>query len=53
MRNNTTDVDLPASDNTENPAWLRNTLSKYLNNNWQVLEGDAYDTAQEFGIIFV
>lgn len=53
IRNNTTDVDLPQSDNTDNPSWLRNTLSKYLNNNWEVLEGDAYDSAEEFGIIFV
>lgn len=53
IRNNTTDVNLPTSDNTKNPSWLRNVLSKYLNNNWQVLEGDAYDAAQEFGIIFV
>jgi len=29
------------------------TLSKYLNNNWEVLEGDGYDSAEEFGIIFL
>ena len=53
IRNNTTDVELPQSDNTDNPAWLRNTLSKYLNNHWEVLEGDGFDSAEEFGIIFV
>lgn len=53
IRNNTTDVSLPESSNTKNPAWLRDTLSKYLNNNWIVLEGDGYDSAQEYGIIFV
>lgn len=52
IKNNTTDVSLPATSD-ENPAWLRNTLSKYLNNNWVVLEGDAYDSAEEFGVIFV
>lgn len=53
IRNNTTDVNLPQSNNTNNPAWLRNTLSKYLNNNWEVLEGEGFDSAEEYGIIFV
>ena len=52
IKNNTTDVNLPSTSD-ENPAWLRNVLSKYLNNNWIVLEGDAYDSAEEFGVIFV
>ena len=45
IRNNTTDVSLPETSNTKNPSWLRDTLSKYLNNNWIVLEGDGYDSA--------
>jgi hypothetical protein len=45
IRNNTTDVSLPEASNTKNPSWLRDTLSKYLNNNWIVLEGDGYDSA--------
>ena len=53
ISNNTTDVSLPASSVAENPSWLRDTLSKYLNNNWTVLEGDGYDSAEEFGVIFV
>lgn len=52
IQKNTTDVSLPQTKN-ENPAWLRNVLSKYLNDNWEVLEGDAYDSAEEFGLIFV
>ena len=52
MKNNTTDVNLPYTSE-ENPAWLRNVLSKYLNDNWEVLEGDGYDSAEEYGIIFV
>ena len=52
INNNTIDVNLPNS-NGKDPAWLRNTLSKYLNNNWTVLEGDAYDSAEEYGIIFL
>lgn len=52
IKNNTTDVSLPSTSD-ENPAWLRNVLSKYLNNNWVVLEGDAYNSAEEFGVIFV
>lgn len=52
MQQNTTDVSLPNSKGKD-PAWLRNTLSKYLNSNWTVLEGDGYDSAEEYGIIFV
>jgi hypothetical protein len=53
IRNNTTDIELPPSDNTKNPSWLRNTLSKYLNSNWEVLEGEGFDSAEELGLIFV
>jgi hypothetical protein len=52
IENNTIDVNLPVSHGKD-PAWLRNTLSKYLNNNWTVLEGEGYDSAEEYGIIFV
>ena len=53
IRNNTTDVHLPESKGRNNPRWLADTLSKYLNNNWEVLEGDGYDSAEEYGIIFI
>lgn len=53
IKNNTSDIQLPESSNKENAAWLRNTLSKYLNNNWVVLEGEGFDSAEEFGIIFL
>jgi hypothetical protein len=53
IAHNTTDISLPASSTAENPSWLRDTLSKYLNNNWTVLEGDGYDSAEEFRVIFV
>ena len=52
MQHNTVDVSLPNSHG-QDPAWLRNTLSKYLNSNWVVLEGEGYDSAEEYGIIFV
>lgn len=52
MQQNTVDVSLP-NTRGQDPAWLRNTLSKYLNNNWTVLEGDGYDSAEEYGVIFV
>ena len=53
IKNNTSDIQLPESSNKENAAWLRNTLSKYLNNNWVVLEGEGFDSAEEFGVIFL
>ena len=53
IKYNTNDIDLPQSDNTNDPSWLRDTLSKYLNKNWKILEGDAYESAEEFGLIFV
>lgn len=53
IANNTTDVNLPESYDNKKPEWLRHTLSKYLNDNWVVLEGDGYDSAEEFGVIFV
>lgn len=53
IRNNTDDVDLPASSSASNPQWLRRTLSKYMNDNWEVLEGEGYDSAEEYGVIFV
>ena len=53
INNNTTDIRLPESRGGNNPRWLIDTLSKYLNNNWEVLEGDGYDSAEEFGIIFL
>ena len=52
MANETIDVSLPVSRGRK-PDWLRNTLSKYLNSNWVVLEGEGYDSAEEYGIIFV
>lgn len=52
MANDTIDVSLPVSRGRK-PDWLRNTLSKYLNSNWVVLEGEGYDSAEEYGIIFV
>ena len=53
ISNNTTDIRLPEARGGNNPRWLMDTLSKYLNNNWEVLEGDGYDSAEEFGIIFL
>lgn len=53
IENNTSDIQLPESKNTKNASWVRNTLSKYLNKNWQILEGEGYNSAEEFGIIFL
>lgn len=53
IKENTDDIELPHSSNTLNPQWLRMTLSKYLNSNWTVLEGEGYDSAEEFGMIFI
>jgi hypothetical protein len=53
ITSNTTDVNLPESYDNKKPEWLRHTLSKYLNDNWVLLEGDGYDSAEEFGMIFV
>ena len=53
INNNTIDVQLPSASKNDDPQWLRNTLSKYLNKNWTVLEGDGYDAAEEYGVIFV
>lgn len=53
INNNTTDIRLPEATGGNNPRWLIDTLSKYLNNNWQILEGDGYDSAEEYGLIFV
>lgn len=53
ISNNTTDIRLPEARGVNNPRWLMDTLSKYLNSNWTVLEGDGYDSAEEFGIIFL
>lgn len=52
IANDTIDVNLPVS-NGKKPDWLRNTLSKYLNANWTILEGEGYDSAEEYGLIFV
>lgn len=49
IKDDTTDVQLPGMD----PGWLENTLNKYLNSNWQVLEGDGFDSALQLGMIFL